>query len=40
MHKDETRPTLRDCPFCHTKGSDDENLHFMENRVFGFSCGK
>lgn len=27
------RPHLRDCPFCHTKGSDDEKLHFMENHI-------
>jgi hypothetical protein len=33
MQSEDIRPTLRDCPFCHTKGSDDENLHFMENHV-------
>lgn len=33
MTKEEARPQLRDCPFCHTKGSDDESLHFMENHV-------
>ena len=29
----EGRPKLRDCPFRRTKGSDDENLHFVENHV-------
>ena len=29
----ETRPTLRDCPFCHTPGSDDEKLHFIASNV-------
>jgi hypothetical protein len=28
---EETRPKLRDCPFCHTSGEDDEKLYFMGN---------
>lgn len=31
MSSTETRPELRDCPFCHTKGSDDEKVFFTEN---------
>lgn len=31
-HK-ETRPTLRDCPFCHAKGSDEETVFFSTNTV-------
>lgn len=27
----EIRPDLRDCPFCHTKGSDDDKVQFIEN---------
>lgn len=27
------RPALRDCPFCHTKGSDDEKLMFLHHSV-------
>lgn len=27
------RPELRDCPFCHTKGNDDEKLFFMHNQA-------
>lgn len=27
------RPQLRDCPFCHADGSDDEKVHFMGNLV-------
>ncbi len=34
----EARPTLRDCPFCHTLGTDDEKLHFMGNLVIGNDC--
>jgi hypothetical protein len=29
--KIEERPHLRDCPFCHTAGNDDEKVHFMGN---------
>ena len=31
---DEMRPELRDCPFCHTSGSDDEKIYFMGNLMF------
>ncbi len=27
------RPELRDCPFCHTKGSDEESIFFTEHHV-------
>ncbi len=26
-----TRPHLRDCPFCHADGSNDEKINFMGN---------
>lgn len=29
MTRAETRPTLRDCPFCHTDGKDDEKILFI-----------
>lgn len=33
MRDSTNRPQLRDCPFCHTKGSDNEKLYLMENHV-------
>lgn len=27
------RPDLRDCPFCHAKGSDEETVFFSTNTV-------
>ena len=27
------RPDLRDCPFCHTDGSNDEKLHLTEHNI-------
>lgn len=30
----DTRPKLRDCPFCHTDGSNDEKVHFVGNMLF------
>ena len=32
------RPQLRDCPFCHTPGGDDEKIHFMGNLVVCADC--
>jgi hypothetical protein len=29
----ETRPILRDCPFCHTDGGNDEKIHFSGNLI-------
>ncbi|NTG94218.1 hypothetical protein [Rhizobium rhizogenes] len=28
---EQPRPKLRDCPFCHADGTDDERVHFMGN---------
>lgn len=32
------RPQLRDCPFCHTPGGDDEKLHFVANLMICTDC--
>ena len=30
----DTRPKLRDCPFCHTSGDDDEKILFVGNNTY------
>lgn len=35
---DEIRPNLRDCPFCHAKGWDDEIIYFTKEVAVGHDC--
>lgn len=35
---DEKRPSLRDCPFCHAEGSNDEVLYLTKEVAIGKDC--